>query len=492
MENQKKEYDPEKAFKYFIENSSFKIFTDNGISCITILAILNQDIDSPYSQIRSNDLEENVDKILIKFFIREEYEGNKKIIKDSLLRDNEVNNGEIEVTRKYEIENEVNIQKDIYFKSLKDDFLEPVCPSILYSESDNIEQYKKEWLKYNIISRFTDRPFIINRPNKPEDLQIIKQLFTYDISIIVMEFMDGYTTLGSVIDSKKLTDDLYSKYMTLATYELKKIHKYGYYHGDYHFGNMMINPNYKYLSLNDKKWYGKLIIIDFGRTYKLPENMNREELFKDDLYYILSYLNNNEKNTRNFNNQLYVNIIKNLNFYNYLRLLFDVEIKTDITNRVRKRKNSNISFDEILKKIESFKYYGGKKLKNNNSIFYSIKKEMNENNEENEIKKNMSKEELEVYEFNKRHEESIKRRNSEYYQRMTNEIAEKVRESGFGLHSLEKYTMELEKMVEEESKKERHGFGDELIKSMENLTYDEIMEAIQGYVYPPTNEPKKC
>jgi len=27
---------------------------------------------------------------------------------------------------------------------------------------------------------------------------------------------------------------------------------------------------------------------------------------------------------------------------------------------------------------------------------------------------------------------------------------------------------------------------------MENLTYDEIMEAIQGYVYPPTNEPKKC
>ena len=47
-----------------------------------------------------------------------------------------------------------------------------------------------------------------------------------------------------------------------------KLYDYGYVHNDFHMGNVMINPDYMYLTDDPAKsrLFGRAIIIDFGRT----------------------------------------------------------------------------------------------------------------------------------------------------------------------------------------------------------------------------------
>jgi hypothetical protein len=65
-------------------------------------------------------------------------------------------------------------------------------------------------------------------------------------------------------------------------YELSRMAQHGYLHVDAHPGNVLINPNYPYFT-NDKnnQWYGKALIIDFGRITDITgKNIGREIVAK--------------------------------------------------------------------------------------------------------------------------------------------------------------------------------------------------------------------
>jgi len=147
--------------------------------------------------------------------------------------------------------------------------------------------------------------------------KIVRNTFYEDIrkiittlGCIVMEFMDDYNTLlnnmielSSIILIKNPTEknkaiidkfgqsafDEYKKSInaleafkalellvkkqkeklkSLAAYELVRLKQIGFIHGDLHDGNIMYNPNYKYITNDDKevKFKGRALIIDFGRS----------------------------------------------------------------------------------------------------------------------------------------------------------------------------------------------------------------------------------
>ena len=94
------------------------------------------------------------------------------------------------------------------------------------------------------------------------------------LGCIVMEFMDGYTILSDYLDrieskykdyKEKLVKEL-NKAKSLAAYELVRLKQIGFIHGDLHNGNIMYNPNYKYITNDDDdvEHKGRALIIDFG------------------------------------------------------------------------------------------------------------------------------------------------------------------------------------------------------------------------------------
>jgi hypothetical protein len=149
------------------------------------------------------------------------------------------------------------------------------------------------------------------------------------LGCIVMEFMDDYTTLLDYIiklkadyikaDSEKkknvikeafgqsefdeyekitaadadaadnafhlLVDKQEKKIISLATYELVRLKEIGFIHGDLHMENVMYNPNYKYITNDDKevKFKGRALIIDFGLSLINKEKLaaEEEEFYKD-------------------------------------------------------------------------------------------------------------------------------------------------------------------------------------------------------------------
>jgi hypothetical protein len=150
------------------------------------------------------------------------------------------------------------------------------------------------------------------------------------LGCIVMEFMDDYTTLLDYIiklkadyikaDSEKkknvikeafgqsefdeyekitaadadaadnafhlLVDKQKKKIISLATYELVRLKEIGFIHGDLHMENVMYNPNYKYITNDDKevKFKGRALIIDFGLSLINKEKLAEEEekFYKDE------------------------------------------------------------------------------------------------------------------------------------------------------------------------------------------------------------------
>jgi len=100
-------------------------------------------------------------------------------------------------------------------------------------------------------------------------------------SIIVMEYLDDYSPLSTkhaeikemfAGDNEKLLD-MNQKINLLLSLEVRRLHQLGYYHGDLHTGNIMINTDELYATQNpdDSRNTGKAIIIDFGRVL-LPKN----------------------------------------------------------------------------------------------------------------------------------------------------------------------------------------------------------------------------
>ena len=269
--------DRNEALAFFLGNSTFSVLTNNSISCITLVVSLDPGVSSPYQVLRRNNFDARVDKILLKIFITANQPGwfpieGRGPFRDDAPKDPEEEDPEeeeepveyfgIEITSKDMFLNEINIQRDVYRKSFLSEasFLEPMCPHIFnYHHCSQNGSTVQTFASLNGLN-----------PNEQADLNKILQGGSIDdnqISFIAMEFMDGYEIASDILTNylENEQQDKLSFFSDMIQYEFQRLNMYKYIHGDAHFGNVMIHPDYDYLYGGQK---GRVIIIDFGRTIK--------------------------------------------------------------------------------------------------------------------------------------------------------------------------------------------------------------------------------
>jgi hypothetical protein len=247
-------YTPNEAITFFLNNlKESKILTDSSISCITLLLTINDGINDkhhPYLINRRTEFNKPIKKILLKLFISSDTDGNT-VFNDRFM----------ETTSNAKLVNEANTQLDIYRKSFisNENVFDPICPAILNCKT-KLTDVEKAYLKTKILKCF------VNRDNKPTgvcDTMLLHEYFKYNISFICMEYLSGYNILHDF-----RSDPRFPNFIKLTVFELLKLYDYGYIHHDFHMGNIMINPDYMYLTDDSTKTdlLGRAIIIDFGRT----------------------------------------------------------------------------------------------------------------------------------------------------------------------------------------------------------------------------------
>ena len=142
-------------------------------------------------------------------------------------------------------DDEINIQTDIYLKTMK--YLQPLCPGITYS-TKIVQDNNNELLN------------LLNIPKPPASC--IKK---YQYGIIVMSVANGVTAVNKTNTTNQTENKRVISMCLFALIELAL--ETGYTHGDHHFGNIMFDPNNtEYF----KGGTGRVLLIDFGRTTKIP------------------------------------------------------------------------------------------------------------------------------------------------------------------------------------------------------------------------------
>jgi len=259
------------ALAFFLGNSTFRVLTNNSISCITLVVSIDPGVPSPYQVLRKNNFDARVDKILLKIFITANQSGWFPIEgrgpfyaapPEEQAEEPPPPSFGIEITSKDDFLNEINIQRDVYRKSFLSEvsLLEPMCPHIFnYHHCSQSGSTVKEFESLNGLVA-----------NEQADLNKILQggsIGFNQISFIAMEFMDGYEIASDILTSYLVNEqqDKLNFFLDMLQYEFQRLNMYKYIHGDAHFGNVMIHPDYDYLYGGQK---GRVIIIDFGRTIK--------------------------------------------------------------------------------------------------------------------------------------------------------------------------------------------------------------------------------
>ena len=292
----------QEVLDHFLQNSDFKILTDNSVSCITYVATLRADTESPFFSIRSNLFQQPVCSLLMKVCI---HNAEKQLIPD--FKNNGITN--IETMSPEDIRREAKIQNDIFRKSYIENIAEPICPSILYVQTNMPEDTQRKyysWMKHHLTER---------NPNvQPERDQHITHFFfdSYRLSIIFMELAEGYHTLYDLWNNPQNQGPnemvILKNFLFITMYDLYRLyHKYGIVHGDIHFGNILVNPSYPYL---DNQRLGKILIIDFGKSFYETTDPNKKE-FDTILYH---------KNTSGF--ETIFNYIPDVHKNDYFRQIY--------------------------------------------------------------------------------------------------------------------------------------------------------------------------
>lgn len=245
------------AFDFFMKNSTFRLMS-YGSNGITIVVTLKTGLNSPYKSMDSNTYGSPINSIIVKLIINSVIPTTFEIDVDRELTSTLLNN----------VVNELNIQTDIALKT--SDYLEPICPSPIYfSESISVELLTI--ILNNIVDSDSYNVTILTECiNKM--IQFLGHLdITKGISVIGMEMAKECKTLFSLED--KSPRNLKQLYFHMTAYIIIKLAiDTGYAHGDYHKGNIMINPskqNYFY------GLTGAPLLIDFGYTTKIqPDKMS--------------------------------------------------------------------------------------------------------------------------------------------------------------------------------------------------------------------------
>ena len=196
------------------------------------------------------------------------------VIKLCLINDDpdaEVKNvisGEIHSVSAEEFQNEINVQTDVYLKTIK--YLQPLAPGIVYA---------------NIIDKLDEsKLLLITLSNNSGNDNVLKQGLSNiyfklnmdpssKLGVIVMELAFG-DTLGKIEDfyMKRREIEIARALNNVGRYALLQLAlETGYNQNDFHKYNIMLIPCRNYFEKSEFSARG--MIIDYGRAAKIPNNI---------------------------------------------------------------------------------------------------------------------------------------------------------------------------------------------------------------------------
>ena len=251
--------------------STFTLLTNSSIACITFKATLKPGVISPFIEIRSNIFGKSVNSLLFKYFPINNSSGLSDVFDTPFYRGSRKY---IELTTESQIINEYLLQLKIYQKTYNtiSSAYEPVCPYPIHyetklSKNDTIDKIiniledtpYKQAINYDIIDTLGYESDI----HSPEEIK--RRNVISKLGCIIMEFIDDYVPLSYIYQT--ISSKEKNKIKSFIAYELARLHHIGVIHGDLHNGNIMYNPNYKYITDgSNKKDLGRVLLIDFGRS----------------------------------------------------------------------------------------------------------------------------------------------------------------------------------------------------------------------------------
>jgi hypothetical protein len=159
------DYDDISAFDFFFNNSTIKLFSMSSRGGIIFLVELKERIKSPYILNRSNYPKLEVKTLMLKLCILDLKNDMNQDIYYEYIESIFDDDGQPDVknliklfhTSETEFVNEANYQTDIFEESL-DEYLEPICPSIVYSET--VSNSKKNVKLDDILSKTDNSEFL--------------------------------------------------------------------------------------------------------------------------------------------------------------------------------------------------------------------------------------------------------------------------------------------------------------------------------------------
>ncbi len=228
------------------------------------------------------------------------------------------------VTSKHFI-NENEIQHEIYTNSYA--YHQPLCPKIIsyfLLDLKNINKEQKQLLQ--IISDMMNRNTELKNFLSERNLKYCTHL-----GLSFMEYLDGYEPLYKIkLENNKpgINEEInyyrpeFIQYELRAIVALIELALLGFNHGDFHFGNIMYKRNFD----NDPEYYeslsmgGRIMLIDFGKTYKLVPSIHSRiiDLYKKKEYLKIMFLlyEKNEDSYHEIYSSVFDYIIKFKSKYN--------------------------------------------------------------------------------------------------------------------------------------------------------------------------------
>jgi hypothetical protein len=190
-------------FTYYLNNlEKIQVISVGGYGIVLLLSLPeNIDISNEnnfYKQIIPN---ENYGKIVKKLLIKLQFVNDQKKISINIDTDYKITS-----VKKLDIENEINIQTDIFFKTLN--YMQPLCPSIIYADILTDDEEKLDMM--NLLKK---ADFL------PNNAPVENIISINNIGIIAMEMVNDSRTLYTYIsESEDQSEKVYGYINNMKEY----------------------------------------------------------------------------------------------------------------------------------------------------------------------------------------------------------------------------------------------------------------------------------
>ena len=284
---------PEKAFYYYLENCSIRILETGGSGILFLMTYKGDPEKNPYSSFNSENISSPTNQVILKLVLL-----NNNI--------NDDNSNQHEFDYRYESKKMAQMSVNNFLKETSTqtyvslntiEYLENIAPAVFY---EGIVTYDSDEFFDKIISKAPPR----NAHSISRLKDFVQNTYYYDdersyLGIICMEmatsnfqnlfhiFAKIYKSLsenqimretlitGNSEEIKRLKEEHFRNsklflYLNMVRLALINIaYKAGITHGDYHYANILFDPNYKgYFDGIE----GKVLVIDYGFATEIDED----------------------------------------------------------------------------------------------------------------------------------------------------------------------------------------------------------------------------